>query len=157
MLIFLIFQFFNLTISSFLFKFSFFPLSLWLLCSNLFYSLFVLLLLLLFYFFLGYLTINCFIHIRLVGLLLFPVIAAFHKTFSHYSHPSPSAALGHTETGSRTGIRAASFRVSPSPPPPTLFWFFILPVYSFIFLIFTVGLFGIRYSVSFVCATWKFC
>jgi hypothetical protein len=60
---------------------------------------------------------------RLFGLLPFPVIATSHTIFSHYSHPAPRAELGHTETGSRTGIREATFHLSLSlsPPPPTLF------------------------------------
>jgi hypothetical protein len=41
--------------------------------------------------------------------------------------------------------------LSPSPPPTpfTLFWFFIILIYSFVFLIFTVGLFVI-YLSSFI-------
>jgi hypothetical protein len=58
-----------------------------------------------------------FIHIRLVGSIPFKVIAAFQSYFSHYSHPAPRAALGHTVTGSCTGILATTFRVSPSPLP----------------------------------------
>jgi hypothetical protein len=70
--------------------------------------------------------------IRLFGLLPFPVIAAFHTIFSHYSHPAPRAALGHTETGSRTGIPEATFRVS--PPPPTLPLAVLTPYSSNLFI-----------------------
>jgi hypothetical protein len=59
--------------------------------------------------------------IRLFGLLPFPVIAGFHTIFSHYSHPAPRAALGHTKTGFRTGIRETTYRVSPPPPPSRCF------------------------------------
>ena len=80
---------------------------------------------------------------RLFGLLPFPT---FHTIFSHYSQPAPKAALGHTDAGSRTDIREATFRVSPSPPLLRAVLFFILLIYSFISLIFTVGLFGIYLS-----------
>jgi hypothetical protein len=80
----------------------------------------------------------------------FPVIAAFHTFFSHYSHPAPRAALGHTETSSSTRIRKATLRVS--LPPPPLPRAVLIPYSSNLFiciLIFTVGLFVI-YLSSFI-------
>jgi hypothetical protein len=72
-----------------------------------------------------------FIHIRLVVLLPFKVIAAFQTYFSHYSHPAPRATLGHTVTGFAQ-VSAQPLFVS-LPPNHTLFWFLFLPINSFIF------------------------
>jgi hypothetical protein len=72
-------------------------------------------------------------------LLPFPVIAAFHTIFSHYSPPCPKGSTWPYWDWFSHRYPISHF--SCLSPPPVF--------YSFIFLIFTVGLFGI-YLSSFI-------